>query len=302
MIVEVGTGGTGELPGTPGELHGRATRRIENEHCWAEFLVSGGPRIVGLGLVGGPNLFCETPDASWDGGYGKFELVGGHRLWIAPESGACSYPDSTGLTASAVPGGIRLTGGFQPPVGIRKAIEVRMSPDAASLTLRHSVANEGKTPLELAPWAITQFRLGGVAIVPLPVPIRTHVVTPNRTIALWPYTSLSDERISIGDKVLTVSARAGYKTKVGCLSHSGVAAYLLDGVLFTKRFDPMVGSVHTDFGTNVQLYCDENNIELESLGALVTLEPGETAFHDELWELRQVEGNVDVEALADLLR
>jgi hypothetical protein len=64
----------------------------------------------------------------------------------------------------------------------------------------------------------------------------------------------------------------------------------------------MVGSVHTDFGTNVQLYCDENNIELESLGALVTLEPGETAFHDELWELRQVEGNVDVEALADLLR
>jgi hypothetical protein len=127
-------------------------------------------------------------------------------------------------------------------------------------------------------------------------------VTPNQVMALWPYASWREERISIGEKVLTVAGRAGYKTKIGCLSHAGVAAYLLDGVLFTKRFDPTIESAHADFGTNVQIYCDENHIELESLGALVDLAPGETAAHEELWELRQVDGTVDIEALADLLR
>jgi hypothetical protein len=302
MTSATAQGGSGDIPGVPGTFRGRASRRIDNGQCWVEFLTTGGPRIVGLGLEGGENLLADTPDAGWDSGFGKYELVGGHRLWAAPESDACAYPDMTELVVAAVPGGVRLTGAMEPPMGIRKAIEIRLSQDAASLTLRHFITNEGKQPLHIAPWGISQFKLGGVAFVPLVLPVRAHINVPNQVVALWPYASWSDERFAVGREVLTINATPGPEFKVGCLSHFGVVGYLIDGVLFTKRFDPALDSDHPDLSTNLQMFINDTNIELESLGALATLAPGETVVHDELWEMRAVEGAVEIEALADLLR
>jgi hypothetical protein len=291
------------LPGVPGDYFGRPIRRLETAHCWAEVLAQGGPRVVRFGLRGGQNLFAETPTASWDGGHGTYELLGGHRLWFAPESDDCSVPDATGLTLSAIPGatGARLIGAVEAPSGLRKTVEVRLDPDSAAMSLHHVLTNEGSGTLEIEPWPITQLRLGGVAVVPLPPGDEEPSRRPNQLVVLWPYASGADERLRIGDHRLTVSARPDRPMKVGCLSSTGTAGYLLDGLLIVLRFDPARGSVHSDLGCNLEVYSDDRTIELESLGPLATLEPGDSVTHDERWEIREA-GDLDVAGAEALLR
>ena len=293
------------LPGVPGDFYGRPTRRLETAHCWVEVLAEGGPRVVRFGPRGGENLFAETPSASWDSGHGTYELLGGHRLWFAPESDDCSVPDTTGLTLSAIPdaGGpaARLVGAIEGPTGLRKTVEVRLDPASASMSLRHVLTNEGSRTLEIAPWPVTQMRLGGVAVAPLPPAGEEPSRRPNQLVVLWPYTSGTDERLQVGDHQLTVAGRRDRPMKVGCLSSTGTVGYLRDGLLVVLRFDPARSSVHADLGCNLEIYCDDRTIELESLGPLVTLPPGESAIHDELWEIHEV-GEMDVAGAEALLR
>jgi hypothetical protein len=292
---------TGRLPGIAGDYYGRATRRLENAACWLEVITGGGPRIVGFGLRGQPNILTETPATVWDSGYGPYELLGGHRLWVAPESPECSIPDSEGLTVSAAMGGLRLVGAVESPTGLRREMEVHLDRDAAAVAIRHVLTNEGSRTLDLAPWAITQLRLGGVAVVTLPGPATEHFLTPNQILVLWPYATWTDARLSLGDRTLAVIAKPAARFKIGCLSRTGSAGYLRDGLLFVKRFDAAVGAPHADMGTNVQIYCDEGTIELESLGPLVRLAPGDSVTHAERWELRDIGEGADVAAVAALL-
>jgi hypothetical protein len=289
--VSLGAGSGDDLPGVPGEFYGRATRRIATAHCWLEVLAGGGPRIVGFGPAGGENILAETLDVKWDAGHGTFELLGGHRLWFAPETIDCSVPDSTGLelTAIACDGGqaIRMTGAVEAPTGLRKIIEARLDPDAASVWLTHILANEGTRTLELSPWPITQLRPGGQATVQLPAATEEHVVTPNQLLVLWPYASWSDERLSISDGRLTVRAASASRFKIGCLSTTGVVTYVRDGLRFEKRFNPALDRPHADMGCNLEIYTDQGGIELESLGPLVRLAPGQSVTHDERWELSE---------------
>jgi hypothetical protein len=277
------TGLSGELPGVASELHGRPTRRLDNGKCWLEVLSAGGPRIVGFGLAGRPNILAELPDTKWDAGFGTFELVGGHRMWFAPESPACSASDSTGLVVAALGDGLRLTGPIQPPYNLRKTFEVTLAAGAAAAHIHHVIANEGDQTLELAPWAITVMRLGGTATVELP-PYST-ARQPTKLLVLWPYTSWHDERLGLDDRELTVLARSGDEFKMGCLSFMGRVTYDNDGVRFVKRFDPALAAAHPDMGTNCQIYVSREMIEVESLAPLTRLAPGESVGWDEDWEL-----------------
>ncbi len=280
------------VPGTPGEYYGRPTLRLESAHCWIDVLAVGGPRIVGFGLAGGGNVLGESPQASWDHGHGLYELLGGHRLWFAPETRECSVPDSTGLTvapiADAAGPAVRLIGAVEAPTGVRKTVEVRLDPESAAVSIRHTIANEGSGTLELSPWPITRLPLGGVATVELPAPTAEHVLNPNQLLVLWPYATWSDPRLAIGERSLTVTATPGAPFKIGCLSTAGAVSYLREGVLFSKYFDPAVAAPHSDMGCNLEIYCDQGTIELESLGPLVRLAPGDSVTHDERWELRRV--------------
>ena len=300
------SGGTAfELPGAPGEYHGHPTRRLENGHCWIEVLADGGPRIVGFGLAGEGNVLIESPDVSWDNGYGRFELFGGHRLWFAPETPECSVPDSTGLTLAPIldAGGLalRLAGATEAPTGLRKTVEVRLDPDSAAVSVRNEIRNIGSQTFEVSPWGITSLRPGGMAVAPLPGPADEHLLQPSQVLVLWPYASWSDDRLKIDDRFLAVSMHPAPRFKIGCLSASGSVGYLTDGLLFVMRFDPALGSAHADKGANLEIFADERMIELESLGPLVRLGPGDATIHDERWELRKVGQGLDAVAVAALL-
>jgi hypothetical protein len=65
----------------------------------------------------------------------------------------------------------------------------------------------------------------------------------------------------------------------------GWVAYLNSGTLFVKRFDYREGAVYPDLGTRYQTFSNEDMLEMETVGELVSLRPGQSASLVESWEL-----------------
>ncbi len=294
-------------PGTAApRFHGLPVRRLSNGLVRLDVLAGAGPRIVRLGIGDrSENLLAETPDAGWETPHGRYELFGGHRLWFAPEiPDRVAIPDGSGLRLDEVGGALRLTGRPDPGTGIVRSIEVRLDPGRAAVELRHELCNAGERPIELAPWPITQLPLGGVVLLPDDAATDDHGVQPNRLIALWPYSSWDDPRLQPGDGLLLVRAAAGPRLKIGHRNVAGWAAYLRRGTVLIRRFDPAADRVRPDLGCTVEAYCDDRFVEVETLGPLVTLGPGESAVHEERWEIVRVgEGpGADPRRVADGIR
>lgn len=90
--------------------------------------------------------------------------------------------------------------------------------------------------------------------------------------------------------------------KVGAMVHEGWVVYSREQHLFVKTFNHVPGAVYPDLGCCVELFTDARFLEVETLGPLVNLEPGEATEHIEHWFLfrgvppahddTSVEGNV----------
>jgi len=225
------------------------------------------------------NLFAETPDVHWETPHGEFYLRGGHRLWTAPENPLFVGPED-GLQVVEENDGVTLRGDVDAS-GLEKEIAIRL--DGNCVHLSQKVTWHGDEPIELAPWGITQLRLEGMGILPLPV--GASGLTPNRNLVLWPYTSLKDERLELHDDFILLHGNASeHAAKVGNRNAHGWIAYTMGNALFVKRFGVEDGAL-PDLGCNVEAYVRDVCIELETLGTLKTLQRGESVMLNESWEV-----------------
>ncbi|HEX7407255.1 MAG TPA: hypothetical protein VF515_06335 [Candidatus Binatia bacterium] len=78
------------------------------------------------------------------------------------------------------------------------------------------------------------------------------------------------------------SGRAEDESKIGVDSAQGWAAYLLGGALFLKRF-PHAAGQYPDGGATIEVYSNHGILELEHLGPLTTIAPGEEIVFPEDW-------------------
>lgn len=271
------------------DFYGLPTRSLDNGRLRLEFLAAAGPRIVRLFLNGRPgNLLAETPDLAWETPYGVYYLRGGHRLWHAPESaGRSSIPDNEGLIVEELAGGVRLSQPVEVGTGIQKTLDIQLRPGRAVVSLHHYLRNDGLWPVHLAPWAITQLPPEGLVILPQQVgPLDPDGLRPNRHLVFWPYTRTADSRLCWDDDYLFIRAQAlTAPLKIGYLNRHGWLGYLWQDVFFKKRFTPLPGQVHPDWDCNTEVYANHRYVELETLGPLRCLEPGETVHHTEEWEV-----------------
>jgi len=269
------------------DYHGYPTYRLDNDHVWLEALDTAGPRIVRFGLFGSSaNLLAETPDLGWETTLGRYELLGGHRLWFAPENpDIVAVPDSEGLVLTETETGIRLDGPPEPQTRVVRSISVALVPGAPAVELCHRLTNAGERSIELAPWSITQLPLGGVVRLPQPPAVAEHRLHPNRLLVLWPYTTWEDPRLELCEGQVRVRAEAGPRMKVGSFVEGGVVSYARDGVTLTCAFRPEPGVRRTDMGCNVEVYIGDGFVELEVLGPLVELAPGQEVTLDERWDV-----------------
>jgi hypothetical protein len=245
-----------------------------------------GPRLISLRLNGGDNLFAELPDYVTERPDGRgFHFYGGHRLWHAPENMPRTYSlDDGPVEVVPKPDGLLVTQPVEPLTGIEKSMRISLVDEKPQVILRHTLTNLGLWPVECAPWAITQLKPGGMAI--LPQSQQPTDVLPNRALALWPYTGIADPQVSWGDRYILVRAEKEEGAfKIGFPNLRGWLAYWNAGTLFVKRaaFDPQ--AAYYDFNSSSECYCNRRFLELETLGPISTLEPGASVTHAETWEL-----------------
>ena len=264
-----------------------------------------GPRILSLKFADGENLLAELPDFVTDcPGSGTFHLYGGHRLWHAPEEPSRTYlPDDSPVEVVPVENGYLVTQDVEIKTGLQKSMEICLIDDAPQVVITHRLSNQGLWPVTCSPWAITQLKIGGVAI--LPQSCKETGVLPNRSVALWPYTNPSDPNVNWGQNYILVHANMNAPFKVGFPNPRGWLAYWLNETLFVKRANYAAQSAYFDFGSSSECYCNDQFIELESLAPISTIDPGGCVAHVETWDLydnvERPRDEMDVQSLVEKL-
>jgi hypothetical protein len=257
---------------------------LENDTLKLLVTRSVGPRILSFGFKDGENLFAEILQAVIEvPGSDAFHFYGGHRLWHAPEEPRRTYlPDDSPLDIVPSENGLTATQ-TEAQTGLQKTLEIRLSGDSAQVVIMHRLTNHGLWPVTCAPWAITQLKTGGTAL--LPQTRQDTGVLPNRSLVLWPYTDMVNPNIRWGSNYVLLDAELDSPFKVGFPNPRGWLAYWWNGMLFVKRADYNSQAEYFDFGSSSECYCDHRFIELETLAPIHTISPGETASHTEIWSL-----------------
>jgi len=238
-------------------------------------VTSMGPRIVSLRLNGGENLLYE--DAT-DFKVGDWRLGGGHRFTVAPESEGSYVPDNQRCEVELQGGGLwvqQLLGD-----GLLRRLEITPNPECNGFILRHVLRNCRAETWRGAPWAITCVPPSGRVVIPL----------PNGPAHFWNppgahYAGASSSQWQSCDDCFVVLPQ-GQKGKVGRYSELGWLAWLLPELSFVIRGPARdLKQTYPDDGCNLEVYTCADYVELETLGPLATLLPGQKLVHLERWQL-----------------
>lgn len=256
-----------------------------------------GPRIIRYGKAGGVNVMFEDindeinknecPDIfaeAFGAEKGVWHIRGGHRLWVGPEYlPRTYYPDNEPVEYKITKNGVILTPPLQVWNNLQYVIEIAMEEDG-TVKLCHQITNKAPFASEFAPWALSVLAKDGFEVFPQPT--KDTGFLSNRQMALWPYTRLTDDRVYWGDKYITLKQdkNAEVPFKVGINCDFGWAAYFLGGDMFVKRFDYNENATYPDGGMNFETYTSHAFLEMESLGELKSVQPGETVCHNETWQ------------------
>ncbi|MFB3788221.1 MAG: hypothetical protein ACE15F_17815 [bacterium] len=288
-----------------------------------------GPRLIHFGFVGGRNVLFVDPQTAGKTGGDTWVSYGGHRLWVAPELvDVTYYPDNFPVTAEIAGNKLTLTAppevtdpglrakyqsnqeilqqmedpAFRKSVKFMKQMIVTMS-EAGEVTIEHKITNGGLKTETIAPWALSVMTAGGLGIFSTP-PYAPHGpghFLPEQALFLWSYTDLTDPRMKYMKKYITFQQdpAADKPIKFGFSQTRGWTGYALGDQLFVKKLDYYPGETYPDMGASVEIFTNRDMMEIESLGPVVNLKPGETTYHRERWQLFRIEPVTQTEESID---
>jgi hypothetical protein len=277
--------------------------RLANDQVEAVVLRAVGPRIISLRPLNGRNVFKVVAEQTGKSREDTWKIRGGHRLWTAPED----YGNPNGLTyvLDNLPVDYEIKGEFhaqvthvvQKPAQIRRDISIRLAANGPKIIVEHALTNQGSSPLSFAPWALSVMAPGGFAVIPQPA-LGTHPkdFLPNRSLSLWPFTDLSDDRIYFGKRFIRLQQADRGPIKFGLRHTEKWAGYILGDHLFLKTIPLVEGKEYPDLGSNFETFTNQEFLELESLGPYDEISPGQTVTHTEIWT---VFSNVQLPSLDD---
>ena len=254
-----------------------------------------GPRILRYGFRKGENLLHEVEGDAGKTGGSEFRLYGGHRLWVSPEVERTYYPDNAPVAVSQHGHAARFTAQKEespPGTNLQKELEIELAAAGSQVRITHRITNHDARLTLLAPWSPTMLRGEGRAILPLPPRIamdKDHYL-PVGVFGLWSYTDFADPRWVLGTDYMQLrhspNPQGRFKEQMGGIHNSaGWGAYFRGGDLFVKRATVFQGARYPDFGCNFEVFTNPDFLELEALGPLVELQPGEVVEHVERWWL-----------------
>ncbi|MCE9532438.1 MAG: hypothetical protein K8T89_15160 [Planctomycetes bacterium] len=272
--------------------------RISNDDVEVIVTLDVGPRVICYRKPGGFNVLKNYDEHMGKAGEEEWQIRGGLRFWIAPEDLTRTYfPDNRPVKHEQI--GPR-TVCFTPPIedeyGIQKEMTIGLAASGSRVEVSLKVTNIGPLETMLAPWAPTVMAPGGIEIIPQP-PHRNHPLhpknakspadfAPTQELILWPYFDFTDSRWTFGSKYIFLrqDAKKG-PTKIGLAHRMGWVAYLNQGNLFVKNIGYVEGATYPDMGTSYQTFTNEDMLEMETVGVLTRLAPGQSAELSESWNL-----------------
>ena len=261
-----------------------------------------GPRILYLACDGCENMLHriaedegKTCDQTW-------RLFGGHRLWAGPQVRfRPNEPEDQPVKYILHEDGVTLTNEIQKESRIQKEIRIRMSEGDSHIQITHRITSWSVWPVELTVWPVTVFPSDGVAFWSNAAPDTFYL--PNDVQVFWPWTQHDDPRFVRARKVSYLKADPANSDwfKIGMPNRSGFGVYCGKNQMFVKKYTYDKNAKYSDFGATLEVFCNEEFVELESVSPLYTLESGQTAEHTEHWyvypNVAQPEEAADMEAL-----
>lgn len=262
--------------------------RITNEHAELIITLDVGPRVISYRIAQGENAFKVFDEHLGATGEAEWKSRGGHRFWLAPEDPVLSYlPDNSPVQHRVLSDcEIEVANPPTDQLRMRKVMRVALEPGSSRVTVTHRVENHGTQRFTAATWGLSVMAPGGIEIIPLPA-LGEHPrdLLPNRTMILWPFTDMADPRWRWGRRFITLRQANAGPTKAG-LSHTEQwIAYHRGDLLFLKTVEFDDRAVYPDRGCNFETFTNEEMLEVEALGPLVELAPGESTSHSEQWQL-----------------
>lgn len=265
--------------------------RVSNGEVELVVTADVGPRIIRYGYVGGQNLFVELEEDLGRTGDENWRLYGGSRLWVAPEDAVYSYgADNDPVEIEVSARGLSAQAPVEKGTGVQKRIEVELSDEGTQARVRYVLANRTIWPLRIATWVLTMMNRGGIGITTLP-PRGTHpeVLAPTNPLIVFAFTNMSDPRWTWMEKYVALRQDPANSDpeKIGLFNPRTRGAYLLNGELFVKKFEAEAGEEYPDMGSSFEAFTNERFLELETLGPMRVLRPGESMDHLEIWSLHR---------------
>ena len=271
--------------------------KVSNEEIEFVMTVEVGPRIIRLAKVGGPNELFEdikeeactqTDEYTQFWNSPEWLNMGGHRFWHSPEDMPRTYiPNDLPIEYEILENGVIVSVNIN-KLGVKNVMTAVMS-DKGDITIKHYATNIGQWAIELAPWCITVFEHGGLEIIPTAQ--KDTGCLSNRSLIIWPYSDVNDTRFNMDNKYIymttsnEINCGKSEAFKIGINNEDGFAMYFNNDNLFVKKFDYIEGATYPDNGCNFESYTNHKIMEIESLGPLTKLNPGETIKYVEKWNL-----------------
>lgn len=269
---------------------------IENGDMELYVTLDVGPRIIRYALPGGENFMFEDVNAEiveqsaafdahfYPGAY--WRTYGGHRIWLTPEAKPDTYyPDNDPCTYSVNGNVFTVTPPAQKASQVAERLILTVPESGTSVVVRAEATNLADHPQTFGVWQISVMCPNGLAVVPQT--LRDTGLLHNRRMSLWPYCEMNDARVHWGKTLFTLRQDPGAERpfKVGTSNERGFAAYLCHNAMFVKRVPFYSNVPYPDDGCNFEIYTNPQIMELESLGKLAPVAPGDTVSSEEIWSL-----------------
>jgi uncharacterized protein DUF4380 len=222
--------------------------------------------------------------------------------------------------------GLRLTGAPSVDMGLLFVRELEMNPQTGALTVQQRLRNISPRPVDWSIWDVTQIPAlvkkgspaGGGGRVPAaqregdwraaPAPgAGPRAFAPRRVFdpawVFFPANPTSPHRNGIlplgagqdqwkNEGGLIITEYQGVSGKIGADSPAGWMVGVAGDLAYIKRFPPRrAGATYPDKGSTVEVYTSDKTlpyIEMEVLGPVVRLAPGEETSYPETWALAKL--------------
>ena len=275
--------------------------RISNGEVEMIVTTDVGPRVMRFGFVGGQNLFKEFAEQLGRSGEKTWMPRGGHRVWMGPEDVRLTYAlDNAPVKIDVQGSTVTLTQPVEPETGLEKQMVIRMADTGSRADVVHKLRNAAKVPREFAPWVLTMMAQGGHGVTGFP-PRGTHPeqLAPTNPLVMWAFTNLSDPRWTFTKKYMILRQdpkNTGQPQKLGTFHEQTWGAYFLNGEVFIKRSRADRNKKYPDYNSSYETFTNQDFLELETLGPVTTVAPGQTVEHTERWSLNR---NVKIASWTD---